>query len=132
MPRARVLILWNQVDEDVVELWRRDRRRSPDWDPTKIVEPWDTVAEEVDLLASAIRGAGHDCVEVNIRDSFDTLIGAVEREKPDAVMNLVEFFHDDVEHEHHVPALYELMGVSYTGNRPLALSLCQKKPQAKA
>jgi D-alanine-D-alanine ligase len=31
-----------------------------------------------------------------------------------------------------VPAIFELLGVGYTGNRPLALSLCQKKPQAKA
>ena len=47
-------------------------------------------------------------------------------------MNLVEWFHDDLEHETHVPAMFELLGQSYTGNRPLALSLCQKKPQAKA
>jgi D-alanine-D-alanine ligase len=47
-------------------------------------------------------------------------------------MNLVEWFHDDLEHETHVPALFELLGISYTGNRPLALSLCQKKPNAKA
>ena len=48
------------------------------------------------------------------------------------VVNLVEFFHDDLEHEHHVPALFELLDIPYTGNRPLALSLCQKKPHAKA
>ena len=30
------------------------------------------------------------------------------------------------------PAIFELLGQSYTGNRPLALSLCQKKPHAKA
>ena len=132
MPRARVLILWNQIDEDVVELWRRDGRRSPEWDPTKIVEPWDTVAEEVELLVKAIQGAGHDVVAKNISDNFQTLIETIDREKPDVIMNLVEFFHDDAEQEHHVPALFELMNVSYTGNRPLALSICQKKPHAKA
>ncbi|MDB4955622.1 MAG: D-alanine-D-alanine ligase [Myxococcales bacterium] len=132
MPRSRVLILWNQIDEDVVELWRRDGRRSPDWDPTKIVEPWDTVAEEVELLVKAIKGAGHDVVAANISDNFQTLIETIDREKPDVIMNLVEFFHDDAEQEHHVPALFELMNVSYTGNRPLALSICQKKPHAKA
>ena len=42
--------LWlDQVDEDVVDLWRRDNRRTPEWDPTRIVEPWDTVAEEIEL-----------------------------------------------------------------------------------
>src|SRR5207249_11571609 len=34
--------------------------------------------------------------------------------------------------ETHVPALFELLGISYTGNRPLALAVCQKKPHAKA
>ena len=132
MKRARVLILWNQVDDDVVDLWRRDGRRTPDWDPTKIVEPWDTVAEEIELIAKSIEQAGHEAIALNIEDRFDTLLGALERERPDAVMNLVEWFHDDLEHETHVPALFELLGISYTGNRPLSLSLCQKKPHAKA
>ena len=132
MKRARVLILWNQVDEDVVSLWRRDGRRTPDWDPAKIVEPWDTVAEEIELIARSVEEAGHDVVTLNIEDRFDSLLSALERERPDAVVNLVEWFHDDLEHETHVPALFELLGVSYTGNRPLALSLCQKKPHAKA
>jgi D-alanine-D-alanine ligase len=47
-------------------------------------------------------------------------------------MNLVEFFANDPENEHHVPSVFELLGVPYTGNGPLALSLCQKKPSAKA
>lgn len=132
MKRSRVLILWNQVDDDVVELWRRDNRRTPDWDPTKIVETWDTVAEEAEQIAAAVRQAGHKCTVVNIEDDFDTLLAAIERERPDAVMNLIEWFHEDPEHETHVPGLFELLGVSYTGNRPLALSLCQKKPHAKA
>src|SRR6185369_1336876 len=54
------------------------------------------------------------------------------RDPPDCVVNLVEFFHDDPEQEHNVPALFELLNIPYTCNRPLALSLCQKKPQAKA
>jgi D-alanine-D-alanine ligase len=132
MSRARVLILWNQVDDDVVELWRRDGRRTPDWDPTKIVEPWDTVAEEIDLIVRSVQDGGYDASAFNITDSFDELFAVVERERPDVVVNLVEFFHDDLDHEMHVPALFELLGVSYTGNRPLALALCQKKPHAKA
>jgi D-alanine-D-alanine ligase len=132
MQRARVLILWNQTDDDVVELWRRDGRRTPEWDPTKIVEDWDTVAEEVELLAQSVRDAGHEVVAINIHDRFDNLLAAIQQERPDAILNLVEFFHDDIENEMYVPALFELLGVAYTGNRPLALSLCQKKPHAKA
>ena len=93
MSRARVLILWNQVDEDVVELWRRDGRRSPDWDPTRIVEPWDTVAEEVELLEKSVREGGHDVAAVNIRDSFETLFQTITTERPDVILNLVDQVH---------------------------------------
>lgn len=133
MKRARVLVLWNQLDDDdVVEHWRRDGRRSPEWDPTKIVEKWDTVAEEIERIQTAVRGGGHEVVAVNIRDDLKTMLDAIAEAKPEVILNLVEFFQDDLEHETHVPALFELMGISYTGSRPLALSLCQKKPHAKA
>lgn len=132
MSRGRVLILWNQLDDDVVELWRRDGRKSPDWDPDLVVEPWDTVAEEIDQIEECVREGGYDVKVVNIGDDFDTLLAAVKTERPDVVLNLIEWFHDDLEHETHVPAVFELLGQAYTGNRPLALSLCQKKPHAKA
>jgi D-alanine-D-alanine ligase len=132
MSRGRVLILWNQLDDDVVELWRRDGRKAPDWDPNLLVEPWDTVAEEIDQIVESVREGGYDAKAINIRDNFDNLLETLHAEKPDVVMNLIEWFHDDLEHETHVPAIFELVGQSYTGNRPLALSLCQKKPHAKA
>jgi D-alanine-D-alanine ligase len=129
---ARILILWNQIDEDVYEHFRRDGRRAPDWDPSLEVEPWETVEEELQLIVRALANGGHDAKLVNVRDNFANLLAAIHDEKPDVIMNLVEFFRDDPEQEHHVPAIFELLGISYTGNRPLALSMCQKKPQAKA
>jgi len=129
---ARVLILWNQIDDDVYEHFRRDDRRAPDWDPTLVIEPWETVEQEIELIEQALRDGGHDTYHINIRDNFENLLDAVRRDPPDCVVNLVEFFHDDPEQEHNVPALFELLNIPYTGNRPLALSLCQKKPQAKA
>jgi D-alanine-D-alanine ligase len=132
MSRGRVLILWNGLDDDVVELWRRDGRRTPDWDPNLIVEPWDTVAEEIEQIVQSVKEAGYEVKAINIGDRFDTLVETLKTEKPDVVMNLIEWFHDDLENETHVPAIFELLDQSYTGNRPLALSLCQKKPHAKA
>ena len=124
--------MWNQVDGDVYEYWRRDGDRAVEWDPSRVVEPVDTVAEEMELIAAAVRAAGHDTTMINICDNLDTLRDAIVRERPDAILNLVEFFGDDFEHEHHIAALYELLGVAYTGNRPTTLSICQKKPHAKA
>ena len=132
MSRGRVLILWNQLDDDVVELWRRDGRKAPEWDPTLEVEPWDTVAEEIEQIVESAKEGGYEAKAVNIRDNFENLLDIIKAEKPDAVMNLIEWFHDDLENETYVPAIFELVGQSYTGNRPLALALCQKKPQAKS
>lgn len=132
MQRSRILILWNQIDDDVYAHYRRDGRRSPDWNPTLDIEPWETVEEEMQLIQRSLEAHGHEVAMVNIRDNFDTMLEAIRSHQPDVVMNLVEFFRDDAELEHDVPALFELLGVEYTGNRPLALSLCQKKPQAKA
>ena len=129
---ARILVLWNQVDDDVYEHYRRDGRRSPDWDPKLEIEPWDTVEEEMQLIVRSLEAGGHQATLVNVRDKFDVMLDAIRDAKPDLIMNLVEFFRDDPENEHLVPAMFELIGVPYTGNRPLSLSLCQKKPQAKA
>jgi D-alanine-D-alanine ligase len=129
---ARILILWNQIDDDVYEHYRRDGKRAPEWDPTLVIEPWDSVEDEMHLIERSLESGGHEVATVNVKDDFKIMLDAIEREKPDVVMNLVEFFHNDPEHEHHVPALFELLNVTYTGNRPLSLSMCQKKPQAKA
>jgi D-alanine-D-alanine ligase len=129
---ARILILWNQIDDDVYEHYRRDNRRAPDWDPTLEVEPWETVEQEIELIQRSLRDGGHTVYHYNILDNFQNLLDSVRRDPPDCVVNLVEFFRDDPEQEHNVPALFELLNIPYTGNRPLALSLCQKKPQAKA
>lgn len=129
---ARILILWNQIDDDVYEHYRRDNRRAPDWDPSLEVEPWETVEQEIELIQRALVDGGHDAYHINIRDNFQNLLEAVRTDPPDCVVNLVEFFRDDPEQEHNVPALFELLNLPYTGNRPIALSLCQKKPQAKA
>jgi D-alanine-D-alanine ligase len=129
---ARILILWNQIDDDVYEHFRRDNRRAPDWDPTLEIEPWETVEQEIELIEKALNDGGHSAYHINIRDNFQNLLDAIRTETPDCIVNLVEFFRDDPEQEHNVPALFELLNIPYTGNRPLALSLCQKKPQAKA
>lgn len=129
---ARILILWNFIDDDVYELYRRDGRRNAEWDPSVEVEPWDTVEEEMQLIVRSLQSRGHDATMVNIKDSFHRMLEAIEQTKPDLIMNLVEFYANDPENEHHVPSMFELLGVPYTGNGPLALSLCQKKPAAKA
>jgi D-alanine-D-alanine ligase len=129
---ARVLILWNQVEADVYEQMRADGPRAVEGDPTREASQVETVAEELDAIADAMRGAGKQVAIVNIRDDLGTILAALDEHRPDAVMNLVDFFGDDPAHEAHVPAIFELLGVPYTGARPAALARCQHKHRAKA
>jgi D-alanine-D-alanine ligase len=131
MPR-KVLIFWNQPEEDVYEQWRAEGPQALDWDPTRTASDLTTVAEEIDALVAAVRGAGHDVAVVNIHDRFDALVDAIREHQPDAIVNLVDFFGDDIAFEAHVVGVYELLGVAYTGSRPHALSTCLRKHRTKA
>ena len=130
--KARILLLWNLVEDDEYEQLRADGPQPLEWDPSRTASDVATIAEELDQMAAALAGLGHTVEIVNIRDDVAALMGAIERFKPDAVINLVEQFGDDPAHEYHVAGLYELLGVPYTGARPGALALCQRKPRTKA
>jgi D-alanine-D-alanine ligase len=132
MEPGRILILWNQVEDDVYEHLRAAGPQPLAWDPTKVAETMATASEELELISAALRGAGHTVAVVNICDDLGRLLAAISHHRPEAVLNLVEFFGDDFAHEQHVPAVYELLGVSYTGARPATLQLCQRKHRAKA
>lgn len=120
--QRRILVTWNQVEDDVYEHLRAEGV-GPDVT---------TIAEELDAIVEAVRAAGHACTLVNIRNDVHALFDAVARERPDAIVNLVEWYGNDPAHEAHLAGVYELLGVAFTGARPSALSLCQRKYRAKA
>lgn len=126
-----VLILWNQVEEDVYEHWRAQGQRPLPWDPERQVPDVGTVAEEMDRIVEAVRAAAAQVHVVNVEDDLDRLLAAVRLHRPDVVLNLVEYFADDSGLEAAVAGLFDLLGVAYTGNPPLVLSLCQNKHRTK-
>ncbi len=126
-----VLVLWNQVEEDVYEHWRAQGQRPLPWDPERQVPDVGTVAEEMDRIVEAVRAAAGQVHVVNVEDDLDRLLAAVRLHRPDVVLNLVEYFDDDSSMESAVAGLFELLGVAYTGNPPLVLSLCQNKYRTK-
>jgi D-alanine-D-alanine ligase len=129
--RGRVLVLWNQTEEDVYEKWRAEGKRTLDWDPNRTVPDVGTVQEEMDQLIGGLREARFEVELVNLEDDLDRLIGAIRLYRPDAVFNLVEYFLDDQANEAYVAGLYELLGASYTGNRPITLATCMNKYRTK-
>ncbi len=129
--RGRILVLWNQVEEDIYERWRQEGPQRLAWDPTRTVPDVGTVAEEMSAFLNALRDGGFHVNIVNVKDDLDVLMGAVRLFRPDAVFNLVEYFNDDAIHETYVAGLYELLGVPYTGNPPITLATCQNKYRTK-
>ncbi len=129
--RGRLLVLWNSVEEDVYEKWRDQGPTPLAWDPSRVVPDVGTVDEEMAALIKGLRDARFDVELVNVEDSLDRAIGAIRLYRPDAVFNLVEFFKDDQIQEAYIAGLYEMMGVDFTGNRPLTLATCQNKFRTK-
>ncbi len=129
--RGKILVLWNQVEDDIYEKWREEGPRKLEWNPEQEVPDVGTVAEEMAEFIDALKAARFEVILVNVRDDLATLMSAVTLHRPDAVFNLVEYFHDDPMFEAYVAGLFELMGVSYTGNRPFTLATCQNKYRTK-
>lgn len=126
-----VLVLWNQTDEDVYEVWKQLGPQPLPWDPSRTASEVGTVQEEMDQLLSALRANGFRVSVVNVRDDFEKLLAAVTLYEPDVIFNLVEYFYDDETLEPHVAAVYDLLDVPYTGNTPLTLATCQSKIRTK-
>jgi D-alanine-D-alanine ligase len=129
--RGRLLVLWNQTEEDIYEKYRAEGPRPLHFDPTREASDVGTVAEEMEAFVGGLEAARFAVEVVNVKDDLDTLIGAIRRARPDAIFNLVEYFKDDQQQEAYVAGLYELMGVAYTGNRPITLATCQNKYRTK-
>jgi D-alanine-D-alanine ligase len=129
--RGKLLVLWNQTEEDIYEQYRAEGPRALPFDPARQASDVGTVAEEFATFVAALEEARFAVEVVNVRDDLDTLMGAIRRSQPDAVFNLVEYFHDDQQQEAYVAGLFELMGVAYTGNRPITLATCQNKYRTK-
>jgi D-alanine-D-alanine ligase len=129
--RGKLLVLWNQTEEDIYEHLREQGPQALSFDPERQASDVGTVAEEMAAFVAGLEQARFAVEVVNVHDDLDTLIGAIRRAQPDAVFNLVEYFRDDQQQEAYVAGLYELMGVAYTGNRPITLATCQNKYRTK-
>ena len=130
--RGRILVLWNQTEEDIYERWRTEGPKPLAWDATRMAPDVGTVQEELDAMLEGLREGGFEVHCVNVEDDIDRLMGAIRFYRPDAVFNLMEYFNDDSSQEAYVVGLYELLGVPYTGCPGRCLSICQDKYRTKA
>lgn len=127
--KPRVLVLYNQVGHDEYESLRTVDPATLGFTPEYPIQVA-TVREEIDALARALVREGYAIQCVNVQEDFRILYNALSK-KPDAIFNLIEFFHDAPGMESSVAALYELFRIPYTGAGPFALTLCRRKALTK-
>lgn len=65
------------------------------------------------------------------KDLFD-FVERIKEEKVDVLINLCEGYLDQSRFEANIAALYELLGLAFTGNDSRALAICQDKFRTKA
>ncbi|MEM4247836.1 MAG: D-alanine--D-alanine ligase [Candidatus Nanoarchaeia archaeon] len=85
-------------------------------------------AEYVFETANAI-GFSAELISVS---NISSIISTLEKFSPDIVFNLCEGWRGDSDLEMNVAALWELLGLPFTGNRAKTLAISQDKPFAKA
>lgn len=131
LARPRVLILWNQVEEDIYERWREHGPGPLPWDPSRVATEVRTVREEMDDLIVGVRDAGYEVTCINVHDDIERMMAALRLYRPDVVFNLIEYLYNDEGLESSVVGAYEVFGYPYTGSPAYTLSLCQRKHHTK-
>lgn len=86
---------------------------------------------EARAVAEALKELGHTPVLLPLDADVVNFLDALRTAGPDLVFNLCEGFWGDSRKEMHVAALFDLLGIPYTGAPPLVLGLTQDKVRTK-
>lgn len=89
------------------------------------------VLQQVEAVKRSLQELGVDTVTVPFDRDVRGFMAAVEREKIEAIFNLCESVEDDAQLIGHPAALFELLGIPFTGSGSLALMLTTDKVLAK-
>lgn len=122
-----VLLLYNHVGEDEYELLKTADPDQLDFVPEYNINTVATVNEEYHAIAAALQSEGFSVRIFNIKENINRLSSLLQRNPPDVIFNLVEFFHDSQFLESSVAGLFDLYSIPYTGASPLSLALCLRK-----
>ena len=96
--KKSVLVLYNQIEKDEYEALRLIDPKTLDFTPSYTIHVA-TVQEEYDAIVHALRSVGFDAECINLQDNISLLHRLVTEKPPDAVFNLVEVFHSDLQRE---------------------------------
>ena len=128
--KGRVVVLYNFVGEDEYEKLKTFDASTLDFTPQYPIRV-STVKEDFNAIVKALRKEGYSARALNVEEQVGVLERLLQRNPPDVVFNLVEFFNDKADLEPMVAGMYDLYKIPYTGAPPFALELCQRKGMAK-
>src|SRR5207249_10162461 len=87
---------------------------------------------DLDAAAWNVASALPDAEIAGVRGEAGEIVGLLEGRRPDAVFNLCEAPLGKPALEAHPAALFEWMGVRFTGSRSDTLELCRRKDRTRA
>jgi D-alanine-D-alanine ligase len=88
------------------------------------------VKHEADIVYETLLKMGHNPALMPV-SSIEACLAEIRGFSPDMIFNLCEGFHGKSRHEMHIASLWELLGIPYSGNRPITLGISQNKIIAK-
>jgi len=92
----------------------------------------ESVADMAQQAHDAVRALGIGATLIPLQRSLLNFLGRVRELNPDALINLCEGYFGRPQWESNVAGIFELLGLSYTGNGAKTLAICQDKFKAKA
>jgi len=92
----------------------------------------ESVAEMAQQAHDAVRSLGIGATLVPLQRSLLNFLGRVKELNPEALINLCEGYFGRPQWESNVAGIFELLGLTFTGNASKTLAICQDKFKAKA
>ena len=92
----------------------------------------ESVADMANQVHEAVKVLGYDATLIPLQRSLMNFLGRVKELNLDVLVNLCEGFYGRPQWESNVAAVFELLGMSFTGNNSRTLAFCQDKYRAKA
>jgi D-alanine-D-alanine ligase len=91
-----------------------------------------SVAEVAESVFTALSESGYIAAILPLRESLMSLLRRIRELKVDVLVNLCEGFLGRPQLEANVAAVFEALGIAFTGNSSKALAICQDKFRSKA
>lgn len=92
----------------------------------------ESVAGMAQEASEALRSRGLEPTLVPLQRSLFTFLARIRELGPDVLVNLCEGYYGRPQWESNVAGVFEILGLSFTGNGAKTLALCQDKFKAKA